>query len=298
MLNRIPSSFVNNFDKFAFEFNRLEKQQNMQIFHFHDHYEVYYLISGERDYFIDNRTYHVKPGNLVLINTGIIHRTIGVSAEGYERALFYYEIEFKNQIDKLFPNLDLFSVFDMDMHVFALNEKDQTFFNRQILKIASECINRHLNYQQYLEILFVELLLYINRCINDSLTKVPQVTNPKFAKISDILAFINSNYMHKLTLPLITEQFYISTSCFTKTFKEATGFTFVEYLNNLRIKHAQYMLRGTDLTVSQIAEKVGFESVTHFGRVFKKFSGMPPLTYRKQGQEEQNQKTTAYQGNI
>ena len=281
-MNRIPSSFVNNFDKFAFEFNRLEQQQNMQIFHFHDRYEIYYLISGERDYFIDNRTYHVKPGNLVLINTGVIHRTIGVSARGYERALFYYEMDFKNQIDELFPNRNLFSVFDMDMHVFSLNKQDQAFFNRQVLKIAHECISRHLNYRQYLKILFIELLLYINRCINDSLTKVPQVTNPKFAKISDILAFINSNYMHKLTLPLITEQFYISTSCFTKTFKEATGFTFVEYLNNLRIKHAQYMLRGTDLTVSQIAEKVGFESVTHFGRVFKKFSGMPPLAYRKQ----------------
>ncbi|MGB3985261.1 MAG: hypothetical protein WBL69_05110, partial [Limnochordia bacterium] len=49
----IPSSFINKFDKFAFEFNRLQKQHDMQIFHFHDYYEIYYLVSGERDYFID-----------------------------------------------------------------------------------------------------------------------------------------------------------------------------------------------------------------------------------------------------
>lgn len=280
-MEHIPSSFINNFDKFAFEFVRLDQQQNMQIFHFHDRYEIYYLISGERDYFIENRTYHVKPGNLVLIDKGIIHRTIGESSTGYERALFYYDTAFETQMKYMFPNINLFSIFNKDLHVFALSKKDQAFLEKQIVKIADECLNQNENYLQYLEVLYIELLLYINRCIYDSLTQVPQVSNPKFAKITDIIQFINSNYMKKLNLPLITEKFFISTSCFTKTFKEATGFTFVEYLNNLRIKHAQYMLRSTDLSVSEIAEEVGFESVTHFGRVFKKFSGMSPLNFRK-----------------
>ncbi|MFY9390717.1 MAG: AraC family transcriptional regulator [Limnochordia bacterium] len=277
----IPSSFINKFDKFAFEFNRLQKQHDMQIFHFHDYYEIYYLVSGERDYFIDNRTYHVKPGNIVLINRGVIHRTIGSSPKGYERALFYYEKEFEEEINRRYPNARLFSVFNLDLHVFSLSEQDQQFVNEQILKIAKECLERPENHESYLEVLFIELLFYLKRCISDSLTAVPQVANPKMAKISDIIAFLNDNYMKRLSLPLITEKFFISTSCFTKTFKEATGFTFVEYLNNLRIKHAQYMLRGTDLTVSEIAERVGFDSVTHFGRVFKKYTGISPLAYRK-----------------
>ncbi len=281
-MKNIPASFINNFDKFAFEFDRRDYQQNMQIFHFHDRYEIYYLVSGERDYFIENRTYHVEPGNVVLINHGVIHRTIGVSCQGYERALFYYEKEFQALIDKLFPTTDLFSVFDFDLHVFALPEDGQKFMHDHILKIAHECQQKQENYEEYLEVLFIELLLYLKRAISDSLTAVPQLNNSKFAKISDIIAYINNNYMKRLTLPIITSKFFISTSCFTKTFKEATGFTFVEYLNNLRIKHAQYLLQGTDLNVSEIAEKVGFESVTHFGRVFKKFSGVSPLNFRKE----------------
>lgn len=277
----IPSSFINNFDKFAFEFNRLEKQQDMQIFHFHDYYEIYYLVSGERDYFIDNRTYHVKPGNIVLINRGVIHRTIGVSSKGYERALFYYDKEFEEEINHRYPTAGLFSIFHLDMHVFNLAEEDQQFVHDQIRKIARECLEKQENYRDYVEVLFVELLICLKRCISGSLTAVPQKANPKMAKISDIIAFINNNYMKHLSLPLITERFFISTSCFTKTFKEATGFTFVEYLNNLRTKHAQYLLRGTDLSVSEIAEQVGFDSVTHFGRVFKKYTGISPLAYRK-----------------
>lgn len=282
-MENMPSYSVNNFDKFAFEYIRTDRQRDMEIFHFHDYYEIYYLVSGQRDYFIDNRTYHVEPGNIVLINKGVIHRTIGNSdAQGYERALFYYEKHFEEEINQRFPNVDLFSIFNLDLHVFTLPRENQKFIENQIVKIASECHNKPELYQEYIEVLFIELLMYLKRCINDSLTAVPQTTNLKLAKISDIIAFINNNYMHRLTLSLITEKFYISTSCFTKTFKDATGFTFVQYLNNLRIKHAQYMLRGTDLTVSDIAERVGYESATHFGRVFKKITGVSPLTYRKQ----------------
>ena len=205
-MENIPSSFINNFDKSAFEFNRLQKQQDMQIFHFHDYYEIYYLVSGERDYFIDNRTYHVKPGNIVLINRGVIHRTIGVSSKGYERALFYYDREFEEEINRRYPNANLFSVFNLDLHVFNLSEKDQQFVNSQILKIARECLEKQENYQDYVEVLFIELLFYLKRCISDSLTAVPQMVNPKLAKISDIIAFINNNYMKRLSLPLITEK--------------------------------------------------------------------------------------------
>src|SRR5690554_5138599 len=116
----MPSYSVNNFDKFAFEYIRTDRQRDMEIFHFHDYYEIYYLVSGQRDYFIDNRTYHVEPGNIVLINKGVIHRTIGNSdAQGYERALFYYEKHFEEEINQRFPNADLFSIFNLDLHVFT-----------------------------------------------------------------------------------------------------------------------------------------------------------------------------------
>ena len=169
----------------------------------------------------------------------------------------------------------------MDMHVFSLTPDDQAVIKKHIARIARECLNQSENYKEYMKVLMLDLLFFINRSIANLLGEAPQVTDKKFAKIADILAYTNTNYMDDLTLPAITEKFFISTSSFTKTFKESTGFSFVEYLNNLRIKHAQYMLRGTDLSISDIAEKVGYKSATHFGRVFKKFTGYSPLGYRK-----------------
>lgn len=166
------------------------------------------------------------------------------------------------------------------MHVIELNPTQKAFVEKLTLNIANECLKRLEGYQAYLEALFIQFLVYIKR-INRTKNVVVVNDNQANSKIFEIISFINENYMHKLMLTDITDSFFISVSYFTKTFKEATGFTFIEYLNNIRIKHAQYMLRKTDLLVSEVAVKVGFDSVTHFGRVFKNITGVSPLTYRK-----------------
>jgi transcriptional regulator GlxA family with amidase domain len=55
----------------------------------------------------------------------------------------------------------------------------------------------------------------------------------------------------------------------------------VEYINNVRVKEAQRLLRESKLKVTQIAEHVGFESIVHFGRVFKRFTSLSPMEYKK-----------------
>ena len=85
-----------------------------------------------------------------------------------------------------------------------------------------------------------------------------------------------------MTLQTISERFYISPYYFSRTFKQITGFTFIEYLNGVRIKEAQKLLRKTNLSIGKIAESVGYQNNTHFGRLFKKATGISPLAYRKQ----------------
>jgi AraC-like DNA-binding protein len=86
--------------------------------------------------------------------------------------------------------------------------------------------------------------------------------------------------LNPITLDDISKEFFISKSYFSKAFKSVTGFTFTEHLNNIRVREARLLLRGTNSNVSEIAFKVGFESITHFGRVFKSIAGYSPLKYR------------------
>jgi len=91
---------------------------------------------------------------------------------------------------------------------------------------------------------------------------------------------MNEHYMEDITLPMIAKKFYISVSSLTKSFKQITGFSFTEYLNNIRIKNAYNLLDSSHYTISEIAHKVGYNSITHFGRVFKESTGYTPSQYR------------------
>jgi len=72
---------------------------------------------------------------------------------------------------------------------------------------------------------------------------------------------------------------------FCRKFKMETGVTFVDYLNCIRIERAKILLRNSSLRVSEIAFEVGFQSLTHFNRTFRKLVRSSPTEYRSRATE-------------
>ena len=70
---------------------------------------------------------------------------------------------------------------------------------------------------------------------------------------------------------------------FIRLFKQATGFTPHAYLTNVRMKKAEYLLKNTDMNISEIAMMVGYPNQMYFSRIFSKYSGMPPREFRRLG---------------
>jgi AraC-like DNA-binding protein len=254
---------------------------NMPIYHFHQDYEIYYALSGSKNYFIGNKTYRVEKGDIVLINVDVLHRTAATGDQGCERILVSFTKSYLDKWRKNIDKLDLLSCFGEATNVIRLTPEQQESVETLFSKIADECQSPRPESQVYVELLTIELLIFLKRCTGDSPSHVPEHPNPRFRQISDIVMFINRKYMEDITLNQICERFYISPSHFTHVFKLATGFTFKEYLNNVRVKEAQNLLRTTSLKVGQIAEKVGYRSTTHLDRMFKRVSGLSPLKFRK-----------------
>ena len=96
-------------------------------YHYHDCYELYYLLSGERYYFIEDKTYHVKSGNFVLINSYDIHCTSHSGDHGYERILINFKKDFLDGVPELLEDVNLFTCFDKNIHIIKLNFHDQHF---------------------------------------------------------------------------------------------------------------------------------------------------------------------------
>jgi len=74
---------------------------------------------------------------------------------------------------------------------------------------------------------------------------------------------------------------HLSTFYFCKMFKKATGLTFTDYLGRVRVEKAKSLLLNPNLRISEIAYAVGFQSLTHFNRVFRELTGRSPTNFRK-----------------
>lgn len=94
--------------------------------------------------------------------------------------------------------------------------------------------------------------------------------------------YIQEHQGEKLSLGQVARAVNMSTFYFCKTFKKVTGINFTDYLSRVRIEKSKNLLLNPNLRVSEIAFEVGFQSLTHFNRVFKKILGQSPTDYRAQ----------------
>jgi AraC family L-rhamnose operon regulatory protein RhaS len=100
------------------------------------------------------------------------------------------------------------------------------------------------------------------------------------SEIDKVILYIDANYDQKITLSQLTELFHINRTTLSEEFSKVTAMSVIDYLIKLRIKMASILLAQTDLPISEIQFRTGFNDSTHFGKMFRKYTGFSPSQYR------------------
>ena len=265
---------------FSMSGSRVSGFYSMPSKHFHDKFEIYYLVSGERYYFIKDKTFRIKKGHLVFINVGELHKTTDTEVPDHERILVYFRKEFvttsNHSIDSILNVLK-----QKKYCVLGLSLKEQQYVEKLVNEMNDEAVKAALGFEVCLQGLLMKLLVFIGRCIGSIDEHAYVSRSPKHEKVSEIIGYIDANFKEALTIPMISGRFFISPYYLSRIFKETTGFTLIEYINIARVKEAQKLLAGSDMKVIQVSERSGFGSVAQFNRIFKAVTGCSPLNYRK-----------------
>ena len=239
--------------------------------HYHDGYELYYLLDGKRNYLTQNKIYPLGADWITLTRPYIIH---GTNGQEYERLLVSFSEDFLNTYFQ--PALiDIFhKVFSVDAippQMIVKNSRIKELFYFIIQE--SERGNMKM-VALYLGILLLQLYETIKQLSPETISS----TLP--TQMQEILAYVSNNMATIHTLEQVANHFYVSKYYLSHQFKNSTGFTFIEFLTKVKISRALHLLEHTNESISKISEACGFETPTYFGVVFKKKMHMTPLQYR------------------
>ena len=252
----------------------------MQQSHFHDYYEIYYLLEGKRRYFINHTLYDVEPFDVLLINKGDIHlsQVVG-SEEKYARYLLTFSDSFIDGLGSEFDKNFLMNIFETKkLHI---PDTMQHSFH-MLLHKAETKIKQNDKYSQYIAKLnFLEALVNLNKFATKNTYPLLDDLTVYEDRIQEVCRYICNYYNKPISLDQMAKIAFMSPTYFSKKFKRVTGFGFNEYLNNVRIKMATNLLMETKMPITEIATFCGYQDSNYFGDVFKKIMGVSPNKYRK-----------------
>ncbi len=280
-MQRYQKNLLSDNKNFAIEYvERPHTQETMYCGHCHIHYEIYVQMGGRRCYFLKNSVYEIETGDVVFIAPGLVHKTSNIDKNPHSRLLIEFDEKYLDDLNAFLGGIDIrkkFSQFLSNGYIIFRNEehKDEILKACRLLVKSDESEDTFDKLKCRLSVggLILDILSSI-----DETNKASEVSSRY--KISEILNYINDNYNKNLSLKETSEKFYLSYYYLSRLFKEVTGFTFVAYVNIIRVNKAKLLIDETDEKLEAISEIVGFGSQKQFVRVFKTLYGISPSKYR------------------
>lgn len=259
-----------------FSIAHLHTEEETMAIHIHDCYEIYYSISGGKQFLIDNKLYDISPGDLFAINQFESHYVAQINKATHERIVISIHPDFLKSIstDKTDLNYCFKHRSENFSHKIELNKEEQSRFIYFINKIIStEGFGADmLEYSS-----FIEFIIYINKLFLDneaSPTSLYKYNN----QIQEIIHYINNNVTKNITVKKLSEHFFLSESYICRIFKLSTGTTINKYITARRISIAKALLSNGS-SINNVYMECGFNDYSNFLKSFKKAVGVSPKKY-------------------
>lgn len=246
--------------------------------HYHPSNELYYILDGEREYFIENKFMKAVKGDFVFVPQNLLHRTDG---KGATRILIYFSNDF---LRRYFSD-DIIAIIMSGFRPEVFRPGEET--GKKLYSIISKLLFEYTHStakatktdDANFACLLFELLYTISTSKNTFLEE-------SFAdsRLNHIVRYINENFCHITSLDELAEKFYISKYHLCHIFSDYLGTQIIAYINMMKIREACRMIDTGKYKITEISSACGFNSSSYFSKVFKKEMGMSPQEYRRQRQ--------------
>lgn len=251
--------------------------------HWHEEIEIFYVCSGECDVWVNDICYTLVAGEMIFIGNKDIHRYSG--EKNSEHILLLFDLSL---IKNIYSNLTYLKSGKPVFHPSPSSSQSDRRVHGELIHILDDIEREYLGKREAykLEIiagLYKIIALLLRYTPMSYYSKIEKAKHhQKISIIEGIYHYIHEHFHERITLEDMARISHFSTFHFTRFFKKATGITFLHYLHLYRLDKAKDLLVLKDDNIIDVALQCGFENVKTFNRVFKKYMGMTPSSFRRQ----------------
>ena len=265
---------------------------NFEIFHYrdakfegvavhqHDFYEVYFFISGNVEYSVEGKSYHLNKGDLLLINPLELHQPrIAPDQNPYERIVLWIN---KTYLSRLCTNnTSLSQCFDntnpQHTNLLRLSKAQQNYISSKLTELIEETGSTDYGSDLAAEAILTRFLVELNR-LTLSIEKKADSDKTQSPLVSEVLSYINHHYCEKISLSTIADEFFVSKYYLSHAFNSVVGTSVNRYITLKRLINAKQML-SSGIKPTTAAIHCGFNDYAGFYRAFTAEYGITPKEY-------------------
>ena len=259
---------------------RDKKMDNVSIHH-HDFFEVYFFLSGRVSFKVEGKSYHLEPGDLLLINPQELHQPdIGTDAL-YERIVLWIDRSYLAGLCAAVGE-DLAACFDNEApghtNLLRPSKLRRAALSQLLERLTREYYSDELGSFAYAQGLLTQFMVELNR--------LAQATNYTQSReepdlVTQVLAYIGSHYHENITLESLASEFFVSKYYLSHEFSHRVGTSIYRYVIFRRLLQARELIAAGQAP-GEVYQHCGFGDYANFYRAFKGEYGISPREFAAQ----------------
>lgn len=235
--------------------------------HWHDYYELSLVVSGEADHVVNGETHGLAPGDAFLLSPADFH---AIRSRGDEPLTCYNIVLSAELMER---QLEAVGAPGLDGFPWLVSGFDDTAADFE--RLQRELEEPRLGSVRVAEAIVACLVVELARRggVDDPRRAVPASTD---AALRAAVLYVDRHFREPLTLAGVAATAHLSPHYFSERFHAVAGASFQSYLQERRLRFARSLLAATALSVTEVCHAAGFNSLSHFGRAYRRRYGVPP----------------------
>lgn len=236
--------------------------------HTHNYVELFYIVGGRGQFMIEDALYPVDADKLVIINPNVVHTEVSLNAQPLEYIVLGIE------------GIELGVAENVNGQFCILEHFGNPDIASCLRNILMEMEGKRTGYEDVCQAFTEILLIRLMRSAGLSAPAEAQAISAN-RQCAFVRRYIDLHYKEAISLEVLAEEAHMNKYYLAHAFKREYGVSPINYMISRRIDESRHLLTETDLSMSQIAQMLGFSSSSYFSQVFRRCLSVTPMEYRR-----------------